>query len=83
MGIPNTLTVSTISNILACELNRLGIEVADEPQLRESILNESAELLYADVDAMKCVSDMVDSVQEYIKSTIHNYPDYFITGECN
>ena len=81
MNVSNTLTQSTVANMLACELTRLGVAVAEDPDLRDRILNSSAELIIRDNEATKSIDAMVYSIQGYIQATRHNYPSYFTTGE--
>lgn len=78
--IATELQCSTIANMLATELKRKGITMAEDEEARYNILYASAEsILYGGAD--KDIHSCVEAIDEYIVETIRNYPNYFITGE--
>lgn len=81
MHISNIIVKSTVENLLACELRTLGVAVAEDPDIRDTILKSSAESIIQGVSANVSMLEIVNEIQDYIKNTRTNYPSYFLTGE--
>lgn len=80
-NISNHLQCTTIANMIATELKRKNIPLAEDENARDSILYSAAiNILYEggiDKDIQLCV----DRIKEYISNTLINYPSYFMTGQ--
>lgn len=82
-SIPNTLQCTTIANMLATELKRQGIPVAEDPDTFYSLVYAGAELILYEggIGVDKDIQLCVEKIKEYINETKQNYPNYFLTGE--
>lgn len=75
-----TVQYSSVINMLATELKRQGIPLAEDEELRYNIISESAtQICYANnfTDIQECV----DEIKQYIADSQQNYPNWFLTGE--
>lgn len=81
-NIQNTLQCTTIANMLATELKRQAIPVAEDPDELYNIVYASAELILYEGSIDKDISLCVERIKDYIKETLRNYPNYFVTGEA-
>ena len=81
-SIQNTLQCATIANMLATELKRQNIPVAEDPEELYNIVYAGAELILYDGNVYKDIALCVDRIKDYINETLRNYPDYFVTGEA-
>ena len=79
--IANELQCSTIANMLAAELKRQGIPLAEDDDVRYNMLYNAAELILYEGGVDKDIQLCVDRIKEYIIDTKQNYPNYFMTGE--
>ncbi len=82
-NISSELQCSTIANMLATELKRQGIPIAEDPEVRYNILYSAAELILYEEGVSKDIGFCVDTIKDYISETRTNYPNFFITGENN
>lgn len=80
-NIQNTLQYVTIANMLATELKRQAIPVAEDPDELDTIVYAGAELILQDCSIDKDISLCVERIKDYIKETSQNYPNFFVTGE--
>lgn len=81
-SIQNTLQCTTIANMLATELKRQNIPVAEDPDELYNIVYAGAELILYDGNVYKDIALCVDRIKDYINETLQNYPNYFVTGEA-
>lgn len=79
--ISSGLTVSTIANMLATEIERKNIPIAEDEDLRYNIIYGGAELISFEDGVTNDIQLCVERVKEYIINTLKNYPNYFLTGE--
>lgn len=79
--IPNNLQCTTIANMLATELKRQNIPVAEDPDLFYNIVYSGAELILYEGGVDKDIQLCVEKIKDYIRETKQNYPNYFMTGE--
>lgn len=79
--ISKELQCTTIANMLACELKRQGVPVAEDPDTFYNIVYNGAELILYEGGVDKDIQLCVDRIKEYINDTKQNYPNYFLTGE--
>lgn len=80
-SIQNTLQCSTIANMLATELKRQGIPVAEDPDTFYNLVYAGAELILYEGGVDKDIQLCTEKIKEYIRETQQNYPNYFLTGE--
>ena len=74
---------STVENLLAAELKKQRVKLADDPDLRYNILSNAADYILYESGVDKDIQLCVDKIKEYIKDTKMNYPSYFLTGNEN
>ena len=80
--IQNTLQCTTIANMLATELKRQGVPVAEDPDEFYNIVYSGAELILYEGGVDKDIQLCVEKIKDYINETKQNYPNYFLTGEA-
>ena len=67
--------------LLAAELKRQGIPLAEDDDVRYNILYNNAELILYEGGVDNDIQLCVDKIKEFIIYTKQNYPNYFMTGE--
>ena len=79
--ISNNLQCTTIANMLATELKRQNVSVAEDPEAFYNIVYAGAELILYEGGVDKDIQLCTEKIKEYIRETLRNNPNYFLTGE--
>lgn len=75
------LQLSTIAQMLYLELKRQGIPLAEDTEDRSNIIFSGAESILYGCNPND-ITEVVEEIKQWISETRSNYPNYFITGEC-
>lgn len=75
------LQLSTIAQMLYLELKRQGIPLAEDTEDRSNIIFSGAESILYGCNPND-ITEVVEEIKQWISETKSNYPNYFITGEC-
>ena len=63
------------------ELKRQGIPLAEDTEDRSNIIFSGAESILYGCNPND-ITEVVEEIKQWISETKSNYPNYFITGEC-